>query len=133
MRSNVMKDKLRSVVWYLFLAIVIVGCVIFYFDVAKALSAGHYGKFESVCTVLGAALLFVFLWGKHNELSNFRRERAENYVFLFPKKESMMCTRESELGRLVKDYDLSDFEIDNIVVGSVFSAAIQYREDHPLK
>lgn len=128
-----MKDKLRSVVWYLFLAIVIVGCVIFYFDVAKALSAGHYGKFESVCAVLGAALLFVFLWGKHNELSNFRRERAENYVFLFPKKESMMCTRESELGRLVKDYDLSDFEIDSIVVGSVFSAAIQYREDHPLK
>lgn len=128
-----MKDKLRSVVWCLFLAIVIVGCVIFYFDIAKALSAGHYGKFESVCAVLGAALLFVFLWGKHNELSNFRRERAENYVFLFPKKESMMCTRESELGRLVKDYGLSDFEIDHIVVDSVWSAAMQYREDHPLK
>lgn len=128
-----MKDKLRSAVWYLFLAIVIVGCVVFYFDVAKALSAGHYGKFESVCAVLGAALLFVFLWGKHNELSNFRRERAENYVFLFPKKESMMCTRESELGSLVEDYDLSDFEIDRIVVDSVFSAAMQYREDHPLK
>lgn len=128
-----MKDKLWSAVWYLFLAVVIVGCVIFYFDVAKALSAGHYGKFESVCAVLGAALLFVLLWGKHNELSNFRRDKAKNYVFLFPKEESGMYFRESELSRLVKDYDLSDSEIDRIVIGGVCSAAAQYREDHPLK
>lgn len=128
-----MKDKLLTAAWYLFLAIVIVGCVVFYFDVAKALSAGHYGKFESICAVLGAALIFVFLWGKHNELSNFRRDKAKNYVFLFPKETSMLCTRESELGRLVKDYDLSDFEINRIVVNSVWSAAMQYREDHPLK
>lgn len=85
------------------------------------------------CIVAVAVWIFIiWLLQIKDELSNYQRRDEESYVFHFPRTTSGWITPDSVLAHLAQDYDLSDTEIENIVLSGIRNAAAEYRDEHPL-
>jgi len=86
-----------------------------------------------IFVVLGFLALLWYASSLRSKVKEHERQKAENYVFEFPRKLSPTWTYiDDSLARLVYDYGLSDSEIERIVKDGVHEADRKYREEHPL-
>lgn len=90
-------------------------------------------KIGEIAVGLCAIVAFIYISLELGELSKYRKEEKNNFVFKFPKKPvPSWGVLDGVLADLVYDYGLPDHEVERIVTSGIHDAVSQYRKKHPL-